>query len=102
RLLNEPAQAESICLDVLAVAPDHQEALVMLLLALTDQFPTGATECYRQAEAVVPKLHGEYERLYYSGIIRERRGLAHALHGGPGSATVAHTWIRQALDFYEQ
>jgi hypothetical protein len=102
RLLNEPAQAESICLDVLAVAPDNQEALVMLLLALTDQFPTGATECYRQAESVLPKLRGEYERLYYSGIIHERRGLAHALHGGMGSATVAYAWVRQAMDLYEQ
>ena len=38
RLLNEPGEAESICLDVLEVEPDNQEALVTLLLALTDQF----------------------------------------------------------------
>ena len=37
RLLNEPWQAESICRDVLAVEPDHQAALVLLILALTDQ-----------------------------------------------------------------
>src|ERR1700722_16262182 len=54
RLLNEPAQAESICLDVLAVDPDNQRALVMLLLALSDQFLTGPADCIRQAEAVVP------------------------------------------------
>ena len=41
RLLNEPAEAESICLDVLRIDPDHQEALVTLVLALTDQFPDG-------------------------------------------------------------
>jgi hypothetical protein len=40
RLLNDPEQAESICLDVLAVAPDHQIALRVLLLAMTDQFGT--------------------------------------------------------------
>ena len=34
RLLNEPMEAESICLDVLATDPDHQDALVMLVLAL--------------------------------------------------------------------
>src|SRR5579872_4294890 len=79
RLLNEPAQAESICLDVLAVDPESQQALVMLLLALTDQFRSGPAECYAQAEAVVPKLQGEYERLYYSGLIRERRGQARAV-----------------------
>jgi len=37
RLLNEPADAESICHDVLAVDPENQEALTTLLLALTDQ-----------------------------------------------------------------
>src|ERR1700722_17931169 len=85
RLLNEPAQAESICLDVLAVDPDNQQALVMLLLALTDQFRAGPPDSVRQAESVVPRLRDAYERLYYLGIIWERRGHARALQGGPGS-----------------
>src|SRR4029450_9595831 len=38
RLLNGPGEAESICRDALHVDPDNQEALVMLLLAMTDQF----------------------------------------------------------------
>ena len=38
RLLNEPWEAESICLDVLSVEPQNQQALVMLILALTDAF----------------------------------------------------------------
>ena len=38
RMLNEPEQAESICEDVLRLEPDNQEALVMLILALTDRF----------------------------------------------------------------
>ena len=38
RLLNEPDAAESICLDILAVAPRHQETLITLILALTDKF----------------------------------------------------------------
>ena len=100
RLLNEPAQAESICLDILAVEPEHQAALVMLLLSLTDQFRRGPAECFRQAEAVLPRLRDEYERLYYGGLIRERRGLAQALHGGPGSAAAAYAWVRQAMDLY--
>ena len=37
RLLNEPDEAESICLDVLELEPDNQAAQVMLLLALSDQ-----------------------------------------------------------------
>ena len=38
RLLNDSSAAESICLDVLEVDPHNQAALVMLLLAFTDQF----------------------------------------------------------------
>src|SRR3989442_7119311 len=44
RLLKEPAQAESICLDVLQIDPGNQQALVMLFLALTDQFEQGRSE----------------------------------------------------------
>ena len=39
RLLNEPGEAESICLDILQVDPANHDATVMLVLALTDQFP---------------------------------------------------------------
>ncbi len=102
RLLNEPAQAESICLDVLAVDPDNQQALVMLLLALTDQFRTGPPDCVRQAESVVPRLHDAYQRLYYLGIIWERRGHARALQGGPGSAAAAYAWLHRAMTLFEQ
>ena len=102
RLLDEPAQAESICWDVLAVEPQNQEALVMLLLSLTDQFGTGASECFHLAQAVVPKLNGEYQRLYYSGIIWERRGRARAIKGEPGSVKAAFASIRQAMDYFER
>jgi hypothetical protein len=100
RLLNEPAQAESACLDVLAVEPENQRAVVMLLLALTDQFSTGSQECFHEAQSVVAKLHAEYDRLYYSGIIWERRAQARAIEGGSGSTEVAYAWICQAMDYY--
>ena len=32
RLLNEPAEAESICLDILNIEPGNEEAMVMLVL----------------------------------------------------------------------
>ncbi len=102
RLLNEPELAESICHDVLAVDPHNQHALIMLLLALTDQFFDGTVGCVRQAEAVVPRIEGDYERLYYSGIIWERRGHARALQGGPGSTVASYAYIQQAMSFFEQ
>jgi hypothetical protein len=36
RLLNQPWAAESICHDILAVDPDSQPAIVLLLLCMTD------------------------------------------------------------------
>ena len=38
RLLNEPALAESICLDILAVVPDHQQALISLAEARANRY----------------------------------------------------------------
>ncbi len=102
RLLNEPTQAESICLDVLAIDADNQRALIILLLTLTDQFTAGPVSLFTQAEAIVPRLHGEYERLYYAGIIWERRATARLTQGGLGSATAAHAWVSRAMQFYEQ
>jgi hypothetical protein len=102
RLLNEPELAESICLDVLAIEPDNQAALIMQLLALTDQFSGGHPEIFAQAQAVLPHLQGEYERLYYAGIVRERRGLAQLSQGGFGSAKVAAVWIGEAMALFEQ
>ena len=40
-MLNEPGEAESICLDILAVDPDNQRAIIILLLAVKDRFDKG-------------------------------------------------------------
>src|ERR1700689_4205285 len=56
RLLNEPWQAESICRDILRIDPEHDLALVMLLLALTDQFGKGVTAA--QAREVQGQIKG--------------------------------------------
>lgn len=102
RLLNEPSHAESICLDVLAVDPDNQQAINILLLAITDQFERRLAERYRQALSIKDKLDDPYRRVYYDGLIRERRGLALYKRGGPGAGYVAYDWLRQAMEFYEE
>src|SRR6476620_287643 len=76
RLLNDSAAAESICLDVLEVDPTNQEALLYLLLSITDQFTDELAEGVRRAREVLPRLTNEYERVYYAGIICERRARA--------------------------
>ncbi len=103
RLLNEPGEAESICLDVLRVDPEHQDALVTLVLALTDQFPLGSVaRPMAAAEAAVARICDEYRRLYYSGIIRERRGKADLHSERPGTSQSVGEWLREAMSFYER
>jgi hypothetical protein len=102
RLLNEAAEAESICLDILAVDPDHQPALVILLLARTDRMDEHLGLAAAEAEEVLPRLHGDYERAYYAGIICERRAKARLRHGGPGAEFAAYDCFRAAMRWYER
>jgi hypothetical protein len=76
RALSEPEEAESICRDILAIEPQHQLALRMLGLTLTDQFTGAGSDRYRETEEVFQKLSDPYERLYYAAILHERRGKA--------------------------
>jgi hypothetical protein len=101
RLLNEPGEAESICRDVLQVEPDNQEALTMLLLALTEQFHDD-TSTVVEACVTVERLDDAYARTYYAGIIAERRAKARLRHGMPGSGPQAYEWLRDAMNLYEQ
>ncbi|HLY17609.1 MAG TPA: hypothetical protein VKR61_10305 [Bryobacteraceae bacterium] len=100
RLLNEPWQAESICQDVLRIEPDNRAALVMLLLALTDQFDHGVS--VREAQNVVGRLDDQYERAYYSGIVCERRAQTLLHQGHQGAEVVVYEWLRDAMDWYEK
>ena len=76
RLLNEPGEAESICLDILAVDPDNQRAIITLLLAFTDRFEKTYGVSETQTKELLGRLKSEYERAYYSGIIAEQPGVA--------------------------
>ncbi|MGD0930754.1 MAG: hypothetical protein ABR902_08895 [Candidatus Korobacteraceae bacterium] len=100
RLLNEPVLAESICLDVLAVVPDHQHALISLLLARTDQFHSNAQP--KAAEEVLERIKGDYEQAYYAGVIWERLGNARVRHGDPGARASAYHALRDAMAHYER
>jgi hypothetical protein len=102
RLLNEPGQAESICLDILAIDPGHQPARVMLILALTDQFQDHAAGSVPRAQEALAELEDAYERTYYSGLICERRARAHIARGGHGAHAAAREWIKDALTHYAE
>ena len=102
RLLNEPAEAESICLDVLAAEPENQEALIILLLAVTDRFSKSYGVSDTQAKEILRRITGEYEQAYYNGILAERRAKAQLARGTPGCAHQAYESLREAMHWFEK
>jgi hypothetical protein len=102
RLLNDPAQAESICRDVLAVDPGNQQALRALILTLTDQFGAhGAAGAAKDARDHIAKLSDEYERAYYTGIVYERETRAY-LERKNVVRSAAYDGFRHAMEWYER
>jgi hypothetical protein len=102
RIIADPTSAESICLDVLAVSPENQQALVTLLLAITDQFGESPAEGLRRARELLPRLQDEYKRMYYAGIIYERCAKAQLRAGRPRAGEAAYHWFREAMSWYEK
>ena len=103
RLLGEPDESASICQDILAVAPDHQEVLITLLLALTDKFAdSGLNPSFAEARQTVDKLDSAYCKSYYSGIVFERRAKYHLRQSQPGSGSLAYEWFVKAMEAFDQ
>jgi hypothetical protein len=102
RLLNEPGEAESICLDILATDPGNQGALITLLLALTDRLGKGYGVSDTQAKEILAQIEGEYSRAYYTGILAERRAKAQLARGTPGCGHLAYEGFREAMHWFEK
>lgn len=83
RNLNDPEEAESICRDILALEPTHQKTLRLLGLAITDQFLGVGVDRCREAKEIFEKLADPYERIYYTGLMYERRAKAQIHAGRP-------------------
>jgi hypothetical protein len=98
RLLNEPGAAESICLDVLAVEPDNQEALINIVLAMSDRFGKDYAVGDTGVQEFLNRIGGEYERAYYSGIVFERRAKALLARGGVN----AFEMFEKAMECFER
>jgi hypothetical protein len=102
RLLNEAEEAESICLDVLAVDTANQTALAMLILAISDQFRDDVSGNVARAQALVSRLDDDYSRFYFAGIICERRAKAGLHQRGLEPRTGIYEWLAAAMQDYEQ
>lgn len=102
RLLNEPGAAESICLDILRVEPDNQDALITLVLAMSDRFSKDYAIGDSQIQEFLARIADEYERTYYTGIIYERRAKAVLNRNNPGTEATAYEFFRQAMNWFER
>lgn len=100
RDLNQPFEAESICRDVLAVAPDYPGALRTLGLALTDQFEGIGKGRYAEAMEVFSRQRDPYERAFYSGLACERQAKAQIRAGRALQSSLP--LFEQSLAFYEE
>ena len=101
RLLNEPAQAESICRDILNLEPDNTEAQISLVLALTDQIPEDS-QLFTEALKTAGAMESAYHRAYYTGIAWERRAKARFHRNGQGSSHTVYEWIVTAMHKFEE
>ncbi|MBN45001.1 MULTISPECIES: hypothetical protein [unclassified Methylophaga] len=101
RSLLEPEIAESICLDILNIEPENQAALVVYILALTDQISiSGSQSPFQDIEVAIAKLSSEYKQIYYTGIVLERR--ARFMLTQPMSRAFAYDYFIKALECYQQ
>lgn len=102
RLLNEPWQAESICRDILKTEPNHQRALLYLILAITDQFGSEKGTSSVKAKELCAQLTSNYEQQYYRGIIEERLGKTALKRDSPRVVYIAYEHYKNAMEFYEK
>jgi hypothetical protein len=102
RLLHEPVQAESICLDILAVDPENQQALVLQILALSEQFGENITDKLDRAWSLLQKLRDTYQQAYYQGILLERQARLYLRSEVPGANFSAYDLFSEAMRLYEK
>jgi hypothetical protein len=100
RLLGHPEEAESIGLDILDADASNQAGLVVLILAMTDQFPGENKARVPLALQYVAQLSDVYQRIYYEGVVLERAARADLKRGT--SRPFIMERLEEAMDRYEQ
>ena len=101
RLLNEPNDAESICLDILSADPENQRALIILVLAVSDQFgQEGFHVEQHDPRELLARVKDPYERAYYTGVVHERRAKSTRRRGAHDSMAIDS--FQKAMKSYEE
>ena len=74
RSLLQPDMAISICMDIFAVDKNNQDALVIYILALTDQLSQSESKVHqKKITDSIKRLDSKFLQHYYSGIFFERQ-----------------------------
>ena len=89
--------AQAIARSIAGIA---ESTIPPLVLALTDQFDQGIA--VNRPQELLPRLQGEYERAYYTGLIYERKARAQLKQGLLGAKFVAYDLLREAMFWYER
>ncbi len=100
RYLNEPEEAESICRDILGADPENQLAIRLLGLTLTDQFEGRHPDRYAEAEKIFQSLTDAYDKVYYRGLLLERRAKAQMKAGVSARSLVGS--LHEAMRCFEE
>lgn len=101
RMLNEPRLTESICQDILEIDPQNQQAIITMLLAITDQIGKYRLDYSNKVHELISRLNNDYDRQYYSGIVCERQGISILAQNYSGGMFTAYEWLVEAMDHYE-
>jgi hypothetical protein len=102
RMLNEPRLSESICQDILDIEPGNQQAIINMLLAITDQIGKYRLDYSAKVRELITQLSNDYEKQYYSGIVCERQGLSFLEESFTVGLHTAYEWLSEAMDHYEK
>jgi hypothetical protein len=87
---------------VLNSEPEIQEAIITLLLALTDRFTKGYGVSDTQIKELLGSIRSDYERAYYSGILAERRAKTKLTQNTPGCRFQAYELFHEAMSWFEK
>lgn len=102
RSLLEPELAISICLDIFAIDDNHQEALMVYILALTDSFgQSGIKKSDKVVMQAINRLKSDYHQAYYEGIFYERKARGLVVHHSM-SKSFAYDLFLEAIKCYER
>ncbi len=82
--------------------PENQQAIITLLLAVSDRFSKGYGVSDTQAKELLARVKGDYERAYYAGILAERRAKAKLAQGTPGAIHYAYDGLCEAMSWFEK